>query len=485
MARRPRRPPRSRSVRRSRTPPARDELSRTRIFVAFYLRRVRTQVQALRGRTYPGHHSGPARWLSLVGGLLDTAEIYLSNSMETSRDEAEVRTLITDASQLCSNAYYCLEIMSGADVSELPYPLVRPLQRWFDELTLSQDTFFRTELVENYELRKFDRTMFSGIRDPAPSLTDVINNTKWPILRVTVPGRAMGIIPHFAIVAHEIGHAMMPRINLSPVDTVVRAETADIMGRLGTLGVASPTRATSLFLQEVLLSWIEEFAADAFAGFLTGPAAFFSLSEFLQLAHHHGICDTHPSNELRRGALFREMEAGSPSFCDIFKKHTSVDLIAEINSALIVAAPTETEIMQDMIDDGHSREESAAIAALHGSMARIAQATYGSVRTYLRGNTSRLIYTVSMYDTDLRNHLPALLAAIPPIENGLDIHRRTPCDFAAIINVGWVVLLTKLNDLRVRAKPDDQLGSEKVERLHDLLLKAVELAEVRREWENA
>ncbi len=187
---------------------SREDLGRTRLFVAFYLGRLRSQVRELRGQKYPGNHPGPRRWLSLVSGLLDTAERYLSDSNEASKDESEVRTLITDASHLCSNAYYCLEIMSGADVADLPYPLVRPLQRWFDQLGLSQDTFFRTELVENYELRQFERTSFSGIRDPAPSLVDAINQTRWPILRVTVPGRAMGIIPHFAIVAHEIGHSM-------------------------------------------------------------------------------------------------------------------------------------------------------------------------------------------------------------------------------------------------------------------------------------
>jgi hypothetical protein len=462
----------------------REDLGRTRVFVAFYLGRLRTQVRDLRARTYPGNHSGPQKWLSLVEGLLDTAEQYLSNSTNTSKDEVEIRTLITDASHLCSNAYYCLEVMSGADVTELPYPLVRPLQRWFDDLGLSQDTFFRTELVENYELRKFDRTTFSGIRDPAPSLTQAITQTNWPILRVTVPGQAMGIIPHFAIVAHEIGHAMMPRIGLRPVDSAVSAETSAIMARLATLGVSNPTRSM-LFLQEVLLSWIEEFAADAFAAFLTGPAALFSLSEFLQLARHHGICDTHPSNELRRSAMYREMAAGTPSFCSVFEKHAGLKLTPAINSSLIVAAPSEAEIMQDMLDDGHSQEESAVIAALHGSMEPIAQATYGSVRDYLVKNVANLIYAPSNYDNDLANHLPALLTAIPPIENGLEIAQRSPCDFATILNVGWVVLLTKLDQLMVRTKAADALRSEKVERLHDLLLKAVELSEARREWESA
>lgn len=462
----------------------RDDLGRTRVFVAFYLGRLRTQVRDLGSRTYPGNHSGPQRWLSLVAGLLDTAEHYLSSSTDASKDEPAVRTLITDASHLCSNAYHYLEVMSGADVAELPYPVVHPLQRWFDDLGILQDTFFRTELIENYELRKFERAMFSGIRDPAPSLTDAINQTNWPILRVTVPGRAMGIIPHFAIVAHEIGHAMMPRIDLGPVNATVGAETAEIMARLANLGVASPTHPIA-FLRQVLLNWIEEFAADAFAGFLTGPAALFSLSEFLQLARHHGICDTHPSNELRRGTMFKEMAAGTPSFCSVFKKHSGLELSLEINSSLIVAAPTEAEIMQDMVAAGHSPEEGAAIAALHGSMEPIAQATYGSVRSYLTQNVPNLTYTATDYDADLTNHLAALLAAIPPIEDGLGIVQRTPCNFASIINVGWMVLLTKLDQLRVRTNSDDVLGSEKVERLHDLLLKAVELSEARREWESA
>ncbi len=257
------------------------------------------------------------------------------------------------------------------------------------------------------------------------------------------------------------------------------------MSRLRNLGVPTPNRSTLLFLQTVLLNWIEEFAADAFAGFLTGPAAFFSLSEFLQLARHHGICDTHPSNELRRAAIFKQMEAGTPSFCDVFETHTGIKLTPAINSSLIVAAPSEAEIVRDMTMDGQPPEESAVIAALHGSMEPIARATYESVRDYLDQNSPNLIYTASTYANDLTNHLPALLAAIPPIENGLDINQRTPCDFATIINVGWVVLLAKMHQLRVRTSSEDAIGAEKVERLHDLLLKAVELSEARREWENA
>jgi hypothetical protein len=39
----------------------RDDLGRTRVFAAFYLGRLRAQVRELRGRKYPGNHSGPPK----------------------------------------------------------------------------------------------------------------------------------------------------------------------------------------------------------------------------------------------------------------------------------------------------------------------------------------------------------------------------------------------------------------------------------------
>jgi hypothetical protein len=52
------------------------------------------------------------------------------------------------------------------------------------------------------------------------------------------------------------------------------------------------------------------------------------------------------------------------------------------------------------------------------------------------------------------------------------------------LNVGWIVLLVELRDLRVRPSGDGKFGSDRAESLHSLLLKAVELSEVRRLWDN-
>ncbi len=94
-----------------------------------------------------------------------------------------------------------------------------------------------------------------------------------------------------------------------------------------------------------------------------------------------------------------------------------------------------------------------------------------------------MIYTVDKYDKDLAAHIRPMLLAIPPIESGVKLTERQAAAFASILNVGWAVLLTKLGDLQVRVG-DDPLQAERLEKLHGLLLKAVELSEARRAWES-
>jgi hypothetical protein len=107
------------------------------------------------------------------------------------------------------------------------------------------------------------------------------------------------------------------------------------------------------------------------------------------------------------------------------------------------------------------------------------------VDNYLNAHTASAVYTASKFDDDLTKHLEAMLVAIPPVEDRVTGTSPVPTEFASILNVGWVVLLTKLGDLRVKTQASDALGYEKLERLHGLILKAVELSEARRQWEGA
>jgi hypothetical protein len=460
-------------------------IKRARLAVAFALERLRQQVADARSKQYPGDHIGPTRWLNLVCGLIDTAFEYLKESDKEGISTDAEASLITDAAQLATESYQCLVLMRGAGTDELSYSIVTPLDRWFSQLKVTNATFFRAELVANYELSFIQDVSFRRVRNPAGSLTEALR-INWPFLRVTVPAKAFSIVPHLAIVAHEIGHALFDKIgwDISAfVDSEVPTLIANIKNRLGVDALDS---FTTKILNGVFQSWWEEFSADAFAFYLTGPAIFFSLPEFFQfLGSGYGVSETHPANDLRRSALFAKIiEGGSESFAAIFEKHLKQNLTVDFNSPLITPTPAATEIFNDMLSEGHSQQKAAVLAELHGSIGKLIPAVYRHVGRFLEENAKDAIYLPKRFDQDLTDHLDHLLGAVPPIEVGALDQGKTPTEFASILNVGWAALLTRLSDLRVKISAPDPFGSELAERLQGLLSKAVELSEARRVWQN-
>ncbi len=457
---------------------------RAKLTAKFSIERLRSQVSELSSRQYPGDHPGPQQWLGLVAGLIDTGDLYLSASERAGTTDAEALKLATDAAQLATEAYNYLVLMTGADIDQLAYPIVAPLQRWFSQLHIPNSTFFRAEQVVNYELRPIAETYFTRIRDPAPTLSAAIAKVRFPMLRVTVPSKAFAIIPHLAIVGHEIGHALIQNVNwnltsFAPEEGALKQRISQRLGR------ATLDRGTLDILQEVFSKWFQELASDAFGLFLTGPAMFFSGSELAQFGRGYGLSPSHPASDLRRSILFSRLsEGGANSFAQIFEKHTGQRLTEEFNSPMLRRTPSKDQIANDAIARRITTNTAAVMAELHELIPRIVDIVYDQIRNYLTGSAPDAIYTPAQYDRDLSEHLAPMLVAVPPIETGAALDARTPTDFASILNVGWCVLLTKLSDLRIKTSGSDQFHSERLERLHSLLLKAVELSEARRSWAN-
>jgi hypothetical protein len=255
-------------------------IKRARLAAAFTLERLRQQVADARSKQYPGDHIGPTQWLNLVSGLLDTAYQYLDESNKVGIPADVESGLIRDAAHLATEAYQCLVLMRGAGTDELSYSIVNPLSRWFSQLKITNATFFRAELVANYELSFIPELPFRSVRNPAPSLTSAVG-LEWPFLRVTVPAKAFSIVPHLAIVAHEIGHALFEKISWDITPFVNNELTSLITNITNRLGIGKLDSRTLKFLNSVFKSWWEEFSADAFAFYLTGPAiSFHSLNSF-------------------------------------------------------------------------------------------------------------------------------------------------------------------------------------------------------------
>jgi hypothetical protein len=235
-------------------------IKRARLAAAFSIERLRQQVADSRTQQYPGDHAGPIQWLNIVSGLLDTATQYLEDSNKAGISSTDESKSIHDAAHLATEAYRCLVLMRGAGTDELSYSIVPPLSRWFSQLKVTNSTFFRAELVANYELSTIPDRPFLRVRNPAPSLTKAIAKINWPFLRVTVPGKAFAIVPHLAIVAHEIGHALFDKIPWD-ISTFVTAEGTALIKRIETrLAVNALDSRTGKFLNQVLNSWWEESA---------------------------------------------------------------------------------------------------------------------------------------------------------------------------------------------------------------------------------
>lgn len=460
-------------------------IERARLSVKFSIERLKKQTAEQFDRKFPGDHPGPQKWLEIIFGLLDTADNYLEKSNDPNCNPQDAEQLVSDTAQISNLAYQCLEIMRGADINELPYPIVPPLQRWFDQVNIINSTFFRAELVANYEKVEIDGSFFKRIRNPAPRLLQAISNIEWPMFRITVPSKTYGVLSHFAIVAHELGHAIYPRINWD-LTQFTNTEYPKIVQRIAQrLKTQALDIETQTHLMEVFQKWFEELAADAIAFKLTGPAIFFALSEFLQLLGGYGLCHSHPAHDLRRIILYKKLcEGDSNSFKSIFDNHTKIQLTESINSVLLVATPKKDQIFNDMNAQYQDNKLAAVLAELHESMENVVDIIYDQIDSYMQSNTSTAIYTSKKYDEDLSKHLEPIIYAIPPIEFGEKLEDKTPTEFSSVLNVGWAALLTQLGDLKIQTD-NNKFGEEKLENLHGLLLKAVELSEARRLWSNS
>ncbi|TWB12960.1 hypothetical protein FBZ89_12261 [Nitrospirillum amazonense] len=459
-----------------------------------FLARLEEQVAALQLTTFPGRHPGPYCWLAIVRGIIDTANAYLSSSRDAEIGIDQANKLVVDAAALGQLAVKCLGDLKGAEASELPYQLVRPLQRWLDQLGIDRTTFFRAEHAPNYELAKFGPGYFQ-VRDPSPSLQEAMKGIEWPIHRVTVPSRSLGMLPYFAVVAHEAGHAIFERIS-SDIEQGLNGRSdaaADLLERVaGRLGKNALETAETMRVIKVLSNWIEELAADSVAHIIVGPAFYFALFGFLEMSWPSlGIAETHPPSDLRRSLLFGKMQSPhGTNYAQVFLSRTGVELRKDINSPGLTLCPDPDDLFDklkafEMLKaGGHPELDAAIMTEMVAYMEEVHDVVHSCCENYLKANFANLVYTPDKFEADLDRHLNALCALIPPIEAEEEGILR-PAALATILNVGWAVLLTRMD---VIPSPNGAYGNEdakRMERVHALLVKAVELAEARHAWEDA
>lgn len=451
---------------------------------SFLLGRLHREVVRLRAIAFPGHDTGPRKWLNVIAGLLDTASSYLASAQLQGVLPDEASRLIRQAEDLGGEAYKLLTFVAGADSSQIPHQVVAPFQRWVNALGITQTIFFRAEHLPNYELQPVDLQNASLLNGASQSLIDAVGAVSWPALRVSVPGQAMGLLPHFAVVAHELGHAIQ---NLIRPDLTPYFQSADdaidrVKVRLKNNGITF-SKEDELTAQKIINSWMNEFKADAVGHYLVGPGYFFAFCGFLELAgHNYGIGRTHPPSDLRRALLFQKLQEGPLSFTQVLEQRTGLALTEDFNSPHIARCPA-ADILYPELTQRVGPVQAAICVELTPLFASLAPAIFDAARVHLETNSPALIYSPNQYLLDLDRHLELLCNLVPPIEFRDEGGTRA-CSLSTILNVGWAALLTKVERFPpVRGLGATETVAARMECLHELLLKAAELAEARQLWE--
>jgi hypothetical protein len=294
----------------------------------------------------------------------------------------------------------------------------------------------------------------------------------------------MGLLPHFAVVAHELGHAIQERVRLDLAGhhqdlTDFLARTVN---RLVLEGITF-TQEHGVAASEMLGRWVNELKADAIGHHLVGPAFFFALCGFLELSNQgYGIGPTHPPSDLRRSLLFSKLTDGQPSFEQVFQAKTGLVLTEELNSPHI-ARRLPPDQMYAELKQRHGVVTAAICVELIPTIAALAPTIFAAAHAELQASSPALVYTPAQLAIDLDRHLELLCNLIPPVEFQ-QAGAFKPCSLASILNVGWCALLTKVDLFpKARGLGSSSPDAARMECLHELLLKAVELAETRQLWE--
>ena len=167
----------------------------------------------------------------------------------------------------------------------------------------------------------------------------------------------------------------------------------------------------------------------------------------------------------------------------MFERAVGERLTEGFNSPLMVDLPSPDDLFAELVQKGCPDIEAAVLTALTEVIWTLGPAIYLGTTAVLEAKKPELRYTPGKFEKDLDIPLRLLLAAIPPIETGEKLEDRQATEFVSILNIGWVAFLTKLRQLPRRAPgPPHRRDGAQAEWLHSLLLKAVELSEVRKTW---
>jgi hypothetical protein len=389
-------------------------------------------------------------------------------------NEQELEDRVHRVSKLIPFLHYLLGFVEGSQMDVTPVPLVSQLRRFARTVIPQSEVLVTTRPELNYSIME----VASRVRDllqptPLGICCDILPSF---LFVVTIPRAESGDVLLHCILSHELGHGLYQQHGLATkllpgivIDQEqIKGLTAIIVRQMP--GAAPPlveVEVRNAITQQVtsrISNWTQELCSDAFGIQLFGPAYYFSFIYFsLAFAHLDKDSPTHPPPRLRLRLMSRILRRLYPE--SSFKGEVDV-FIRYWESQSQKAIPL--------------RDAVARIALLGIDSVSVLDAIDIETETCIESGKR---YGPKKYRDDVSVLKPVLVHAIPPGERMVE-GKFVPNEISSILNAGWDLLLSDLPSLASNLPAREAKSPYNLrQKLQELLLKALEISETRRSWQ--
>jgi|SRR5579872_3993036 len=407
-----------------------------------------------------------------IAALLEGQKAITSAGLLT---PSQIETRLHRITNLIPLLHQLLGFVEGSDVHRSPAQLIPTLRRYTQSILPGSEIVVSSKSELNYSIQDIARPLadlFKGtpLEASCALLPDLL-------FMMSIPGVESGKVLIHGVLSHELGHAiynkkevakeLLPKIDFK--EDLVKGLVKTMFENQAKQGNPTPeVRLRKQVTQEITTrvnSWIKELCSDAIGIRLFGPALFFAAAHLLVSFRPIDKCsDTHPPSRLRVKLMIRMLKQLYPvekwrgelqSFIKAWDE-VSGDPVSTANAYDQVALETINEAALDLISDASASATSLAQC-----------------------------YSSDQFSRDTRDLAPLLLHDIPPGETGPYGHGAA-VTLASVINAGWHVYLCDFEAFRKRLHSNDSATRfTTAAKLHELVLKALEISGIRVSWEEA
>jgi hypothetical protein len=390
-------------------------------------------------------------------------------------DPPELETRLHRVTSLIPFLHILLGFVEGSDVHHSPGQLLPTLRRYTQSIFPASELVISSKPELNYSIHDIAgplRKMFVGtsVEQSCSLLPELL-------FMVNIPAVESGQILIHGVVSHELGHALyyrqevakklLPNIKLD--ESLVKSLTSTMYANQLKQGQPTPElRLRKQVTQEITArvnGWVKELSSDAIGIRLFGPALFFSAVHLLtSFGHLDESSDTHPAPRLRVKLMIRMLK----------QLYTVEKWRPELQSYLadwdsVSAGPVK----------GTNPYDQLALETINdAALDLISQESENATSAEWRYSTDRFVRDVDEFARLLLSH-------IPPGESG-PYTKATSVGLASIINAGWHVYLCDFEAFRKTLHSNDaKTRYTTASKLHELVLKALEISGIRTAWEEA